>query len=156
TTFTIDPATGTLTLQGRLSSGGKWPSHVVVHPGGGRLYVANIAGGSVASFPLSDGRPGPADFVVDRRTDTERSLASDDPRSGPRTHSVAVSPGGDQMLVCDMGAHRVALYEADPLTGRLAASPSSTLALPDGSGPRHAEFHPSLPVVYVSHEHASE
>src|SRR3990170_849217 len=61
TTFRIDPETGTVTLEGRVPSGGRWPSHVVVHPSGNRAYVANIAGGSVASFPISAGRPAAAD-----------------------------------------------------------------------------------------------
>lgn len=156
TVFRIDPATGELTLDGRFSTCGRWPSHVVVHPSGNRVYIANIAGGSVASFPVSGGYPAAADLVLDRRTETERATLSDDPRSGPRTHSVAVSPGGDFALVCDMGAHRVALYAADPASGRLAEEPSATIELPYGSGPRHAEFHPALPVVYVSHEQASE
>jgi 6-phosphogluconolactonase len=155
-TFRIDPGTGSLTLEGRQPSGGRWPSHVAVHPSGERVYVANIAAGSVASFPVSGGRPAAADVVLDRRTAAERANASDDPRSGPRTHSVALSPRGDLALVCDMGAHRVALYELDPASGRIAEEASSVLALPDGSGPRHAEFHPTMPVAYLSHEHASE
>jgi 6-phosphogluconolactonase len=156
TTFRIDPCSGALTLEGRVSSGGRWPSHVAVHPSGKRAYVANIAGGSVAAFPVSDGRPAEAEVVLDRRTEAERANASADPRSGPRTHSVALSPRGDLALVCDMGAHRVALYAVDPESGRIAAVASSELALPAGSGPRHAEFHPALPVAYLSHEHASE
>jgi 6-phosphogluconolactonase len=156
TTFTIDPATGGLTSAGRLPSGGQWPSHVAVHPSGKHAYVANIASGTVASFPISAGRPGAANLILDRGTGACHAVKAEDPRSGPRTHSVAVSPGGDYALVCDMGAHRAALYRVDPATGAICEVPASTLLLTEGSGPRHAEFHPTLPFVYVSHERACE
>ena len=48
--FSIDRATGTLTLLNRVSSRGADPCHLSVDKSGKWLFVANYSGGSVAAF----------------------------------------------------------------------------------------------------------
>ena len=47
--FAIDPATGTLTLLNRVSSGGGGPCHVSIDRSGKWLFAANYGGGSAPS-----------------------------------------------------------------------------------------------------------
>ena len=52
--FSIDRASGTLTLLNRVSSRGGGPCHLSIDATGKWLFVANYGGGSVAAFPLRD------------------------------------------------------------------------------------------------------
>ena len=55
--------------------------------------------------------------------------------------------------VNDLGGDCVILYSFDKSTGSLTENQS--LQLPAGSGPRHAVFHPTLPLLYVACELSS-
>jgi 6-phosphogluconolactonase len=62
--FAIDPKTGDLKLLNTVSSGGKGPAHLSVHPSGKFVLVANYFGGSVAVLPIkADGSLGEATEV---------------------------------------------------------------------------------------------
>ena len=52
--FKVDPATGQLKLLNTVSSGGKGPAHLSLHPSGKFVLVANYFGGSVAVLPVKD------------------------------------------------------------------------------------------------------
>jgi len=145
--FAID-ASGQVSLSGRQPSGGKWPCHLGVHPSGRHLYVANIASGHLAAFPVdTEGHVSAQDANV------AHLGAGSHPRGpGPRTHSVAFSPDGDKLLVCNIGTSEVLLYTTQEKDGALSPDCAQSVRLPPGSGPRHAVFHPSLPFAYVVNE----
>jgi 6-phosphogluconolactonase len=50
--FSLDPASGRLTLRNTVSSGGASPCHVAVDHSGNALFVADSAGGSLASYRI--------------------------------------------------------------------------------------------------------
>ena len=52
--FSIDRATGTLTLLNRVSSRGADPCHLSIDKSGKWLFVANYSGGSIAAFLVQD------------------------------------------------------------------------------------------------------
>jgi Lactonase, 7-bladed beta-propeller len=46
----------------------------------------------------------------------------------------------------------VFIHRVDPATGKLTAAAPDCVAAREGSGPRHAVFHPALPYAYVLNE----
>ena len=62
-------------------------------------------------------------------------------------HQVAITPDDRQLYVCDLGADKIWIHRIE--NGRLAGDAPAFFALPAGSGPRHLEFHLTLPLVYV-------
>ena len=147
--FAIDPATGTLTLLNRVSSGGGGPCHVSIDRSGKWLFAANYGGGSVAAFPLhQDGTVGEASAFF------QHTGASVDParQSGPHAHEAVVSPDNRFVLAADLGLDRVFTYRLDPTAGGLAPADPPFAAIAPGSGPRHLAFQPDGKFVYVLSE----
>jgi 6-phosphogluconolactonase len=160
--FTVDAASGGLTLINEVSSHGDGPCYVSVGVGGREAFVANYSGGSVACFPVGVGgrlqeallaqpyvltKPGP---VADRQ-------------NASHMHCVTISPDGKFVLACDLGADvirifRIGMKEGDRGDGPVL-HPSSVFMQADGevaaragSGPRHVAFHPNGKWVYCVHE----
>ena len=100
--FAIDRTDGSLKLLNTVSSGGKGPAHLSVHPSGKFVLAANYFGGSVAVLPiLPDGRLGPAS-----------DLKKDEGKVGP-TKATNAPPGSFAISGHDQAhAHMI---EADPL-----------------------------------------
>ena len=123
-------------------SGGSLPCHLSAGPDW--VAVANYGSGTVSLFPTSD--------------DDGRLLPMADSRqhrgSGPNTarqesaHAHEVYALGSTLIVPDLGTDKVHRYHVD--NGRLADDGHASL--PPGSGPRHVELHPSLPLLYVLNE----
>jgi 6-phosphogluconolactonase len=136
--FSIDPESGALTEIGsRQSSEGGGPAHVSVDRSGQWVLVANYGSGDVAVLPIEgDGSLGPA---VDVET------------PGENAHLILADPSNDFVFVPCLGSELVAQFTFDDATGELTAN--GTAPLPEGTGPRHLDFHPSLQVVYVIGEH---
>ena len=150
TAFSVDRATGYLALLNRASTGGKNGVHQAIDPGGRFLIVANYSSGSIAVLPiragggLSDatevialpGQPGPHRIE----------------QTGSHPHHVVFDPSGRFVLVPDKGLDRVFVFRFDPATGKLTPTAQGSAVARAGSGPRHAAFHPTLPVVWVVNE----
>lgn len=132
--FAIDPATGDLTEIGtRRSSEGDGPAYVSIDRSGKWALVANYGGGTVAVLPiLEDGSLGDA-------VDVESP--------GDNPHLIRTDPTNGYAFVPCLGSDLVAEFFFDDDTGQLAAHANAPL--PAGTGPRHLEFHPTLPVVWV-------
>ncbi len=152
TAYSVDRATGKLTLLNQVSSGGPGPCHLIVDATGKTLMVANYGGGSFASFPIMpDGKLGEAaSFVQD-----EGSSANKSRQSGPHAHSVNLPRNNKFMLGADLGTDKVMVFRLDAPNGKIApASPPSASVKP-GSGPRHMVIAPDEKHVYVVNEMAS-
>jgi 6-phosphogluconolactonase len=67
-------------------------------------------------------------------------------------HAHCVRPSADNTtaFVASLGADEVRRYRFDARSGRLDAL--AAVALPSGSGPRHIELHPLLPMAYLLNE----
>ena len=62
--YSVDRATGRLTLLNSVSSEGAGPAHMSIHPAGKHALVANYGGGTVAVLPIQpDGQLGAATDV---------------------------------------------------------------------------------------------
>src|SRR5271155_3429787 len=142
--FSIDRATGKLTLLNQVASKGADPAYITVDKTGKYVLVANYTGGSVAVFPvLEDGRLGEASAFVQHTghgTNPQR-------QEGPHAHSIDLSPDNRFAMVDDLGLDETLAYKFDASTGLLAPDPAVFKADP-GAGPRHFAFHPNGKVAY--------
>ena len=147
--FSIDRATGTLTLLNRVSSRGADPCHLSIDRSGKWLFVANYSGGSVAAFPVrDDGTVGEASAFFQHAGASVNKARQE----GPHAHDVVVSPDNRFMLAADLGLDRVVRYRLDPTAGGLAPAEPGPGTVTPGSGPRHLAFRPDGKFVYVLNE----
>src|SRR4051794_22492283 len=115
-TFTIEPASGKLTLLNQRPSMGTGPCHLALDRTGKYLLVANGAGGSVAVLPIAaDGSIGEA---TDVKQHADKSVKTERP-SGPHPSGVVFSPDNRFAFVCDRGLDKIFIYEFDSQTGKL-------------------------------------
>jgi 6-phosphogluconolactonase len=147
--FSIDRATGKLTLLNEVASGGADPCYITVDKTGKYVLVANYTGGSVAAFPvLEDGRLGAASAFVQHTghgTDPER-------QEGPHAHSIDLSPDNRFAIVDDLGLDESLVYKFDAAKGSLSLNEPNYAKTAPGAGPRHFALHPNGRFAYVVNE----
>lgn len=148
--FRIDDAGGTLTHLNTQSCLGNNPVHLAFSERETHLLIANYASGNLAKLPIrEDGSLAPA-TVSDTLPGTPGPVSHE--QGGAHPHHIAryVSAHGASgwHIVPDKGLDTV-------FTVRWPDGSPPTI-LPHrwrpGSGPRHAAFHPTLPLVYVANE----
>lgn len=162
--YSIDRASGRLTLLNTVSSRGASPCYVSVHPGGRHALVANYHGGTVAVLPIGEGgKAGPASDVhaVAGKPGPERAA------SGPvgsfaisghdksHAHMILADPSGRFVLSADLGLDKILVWRFDGAAGKLAPNDPPSVSLPPGDGPRHFAFHPNGRWLYSLQEEAS-
>ncbi len=162
--FTVDRATGLLTLLNTVPSGGVGPTYVSLHPAGRHLFVANYAGGSVGVLPiLADGRLGPASDVKKTAGTVGPTRATNAPPGSfaisghdmPHPHMIRTDPAGRFVIAPDLGLDRIFVWRFDAQAGVLTPAVTPSVALPPGDGPRHFAFHPNGRWLYSIQEEAS-
>jgi len=147
--FSIDRATGNLTLLNQESSAGAGPAHLIVDKEGRNVLVANYGGGSVAVLPIdSDGKLKPASSFV------QHTGSSVDPsrQKEPHAHSINVDAADRFAYVADLGLDKVLVYRYDSAKGTLTPNDPPFTAVKPGSGPRHFAMHPGGKYAYVINE----
>ncbi|QDU90682.1 6-phosphogluconolactonase [Pirellulimonas nuda] len=123
-------------------------AHLSVDRTGKVLMTAQYGGGSVAVFPLSgDGAVGPRSQLIEHEGG---SGVVADRQDAPHPHMARVSPDNRFLLVPDLGADRVYIYQLDPNKAQL--TPSGAVQTPPGGGPRHLAFHPNGKWAYLVNE----
>jgi len=150
--FTIDQATGKLTLINQVASKGADPCYITVDKTGKYVLVANYTGGSIAVLPvLEDGRLGEASAFVQHTghgTNPQR-------QEGPHAHSIDLSPDNRYAIVDDLGLDQTLVYKFDSARGTLTLNAPPFAKADTGAGPRHFAFHPSGRFAYVINEMGS-
>jgi 6-phosphogluconolactonase len=148
--YSIDSASGKLTLLNQVSSLGPGPAFIGLDQGAKFLLVANYSGGSVAVFRLlPDGRIGESTAFVQHHgssVNTER-------QEGPHAHATAMSPDNRFVLVADLGIDQLVVYPFDASHGTLGQA--QVVKTEAGAGPRHLTFAASGKFLYVINEMAS-
>ena len=133
---------GRLRQIGCVESGGAGPAYISIDRAGSFAFVANYAGGTVAVFAISEsGALRPPTQVV---------------KAGKNPHSIAADVANRRVSVPVLGEDVVLQYAFDQARGLLEPALVPRTNSPAGTGPRHIDFHPTLPVAYVVHEHSSE
>ena len=162
--FAIDAATGQLQLMNSVSSGGKGPAYLSVHPSGKFVLVANYFGGSVSVIPIK------ADGSLGEATDVKKSQGTLGPKTARNAppgsfafsghdqthcHMIEADPEGRYVLSVDLGLDQIQMWKFDVKTGVLTANDPPHVSLPPGDGPRHFAFHPHQPWLYSLQEEGS-
>jgi 6-phosphogluconolactonase (cycloisomerase 2 family) len=145
----IDPGSGTLATLGAPAVLRSRPIHVTVDHTGTYVLVAYNDPAGVTVHRIN------ADGTVGEEVKQAAAL-----KCGIFAHQVRVTPANDAaILVCrgndaaaakpeDPGSLWVFAFKDGQLTNRSSIAPNGGY----GFGPRHLDFHPTLPFVYVSRE----
>jgi 6-phosphogluconolactonase (cycloisomerase 2 family) len=162
--FAIDAATGQLTLLNTVSSGGKGPAQLSVHPSGKYVLVANYFGGSVAVLPIKDdGSLGEATDVKKDAGQLGPTKATNAPPGSfaisghdqTHAHMIEADPSGKFVIHVDLGLDQILVWKFDAANGKLIANDPPFVSLPPGDGPRHFAFHPNGRWFYSIQEEGS-
>jgi len=140
-----------LTSIGKVSSGGAHPCYVSVNQNG-YVLAANYTGGSVALLRIDDSGKLSDTLDVQQHFGSGPIKAR---QSTPHVHSAFFEPGSDRIFVADLGIDQVSVYKIDSKNSKLIKPSFPAIILTPGSGPRHLAFHPTVKVVYVVNEIAS-
>lgn len=162
--FAVDPVTGGLKLLNSVSSGGKGPAHLSVHPSGRFVLVANYFGGSVAVLPIKeDGSLGEATNVQKDAGKVGPTKATSAPPGSfafsghdqTHAHMIEADPSGRFVLHVDLGLDQILIWKFDEERGTLTPNEPPHVSLPPGDGPRHFAFHPNGRWFYSIQEEGS-
>ncbi len=145
----IDPGTGALTAHGPDAALAARPIHMSLDRTGAYALVAyNSPSGVTVHRIAADGTVG------------EEVKQAEKPDGGIFAHQVRATPANDAAILVtrgndatgskpeDPGALKLFSFKDGQLTNRGSVAPNGGY----GFGPRHLDFHPSLPLVYVSLE----
>jgi 6-phosphogluconolactonase (cycloisomerase 2 family) len=151
--YRIDRASGRLTEFHRPLPLDNRPIHISVDPAGRHLLIAFNQPSTLSVHALAaDGSIG-------------EPVAQREPvDAGTYAHQVRVAPAGDLVVVCARGSDATATTPAAPgalkvfrfSEGRLSGERSISDGDGLGFGPRHVDFHPTRPWMYVSMERNNE
>lgn len=147
--FSVDPASGRLTLLNRVSTQAPGPCHLVLDATGRHLLIANYSGGSTVVVPVAaDGRLGEATSV---QTHHGKSV-NPQRQEAPHAHSVTLDPAGRFAYVCDLGTDQVMIYRFDATAGKISPAEPAFVSAKPGAGPRHLAFRPDGKFAYAINE----
>ena len=133
---------GMLRLLNVAQTEGEHPCHLSVCPKNRMLYAANYTSGSSIIFNLQDDDSiGLKKRLIDHSSFGKPSGVVNRRQDSPHAHYIQCR-NAETVWVCDLGLDLVLVLDPE---GELLTS----LSMPPGFGPRHIDFHPSLPVAYV-------
>jgi 6-phosphogluconolactonase (cycloisomerase 2 family) len=150
TSFGVDPQTGKLSLINRVETGGRNGVHSAFHPAGRFVVLANYATGQVAVLPVDGGGKLSEPSHVVTLTGEPGPHRVEQNSSHP--HHVIFDPSGRYVLVPDKGRDRIFVFHFDAEAGKLTPTEQGAGEARAGAAPRHAAFHPTLPVLWVANE----
>ena len=131
-------------------AGGEDTCHIGISHDGRCAVVANYASGSVASFHAD------ADGTLQRASLLEFPPYEHGPvvsrQDKSHCHCATVAPGGDFVLVNDLGLDRIHIFRLDRETADLLPHAPSLWASAPGAGPRHIVCHPNGVWIYCINE----
>jgi 6-phosphogluconolactonase len=149
TAFRRDPASGKLTEQNVVPSGGSGPCYITVDRVGRAAFVANYNNGTLASFRVTPkGIEGPVTVFASHGSGPNKER-----QAGPHLHCAVLSPDERFLLVSDLGTDQIWIFHVDLKTAEVKETGKPWKAKP-GSGPRHTHFHPNGKWVYSVNEMA--
>jgi 6-phosphogluconolactonase len=147
--FTLNRTAGTLVLENVVSSGGMGPCNIAVDHTGKAVFVADGAGGSLASYRVLPtgglGEPVSNFHFPGHSVNPKRQMHA-------YTHCTVISPDNRYLIVNDLGLDRVTTFRFDPGTAVLTPNASPFFQAVPGSGPRNLTFHPNGRWAYSVNE----
>jgi 6-phosphogluconolactonase (cycloisomerase 2 family) len=153
TSFSVDRNTGFLTFLNRVETGGQNGVHQAFDPSDKFMVVANYGTGTVSVLPVrQDGTLGDQAQLVPLPGLPGPNRIE---QANSHPHQIVFDPSGKFVVVPDKGLDRIFIFSFDPATGRLTPTEQGSVVARAGSGPRHAAFHPTLPVLFALNEISS-
>lgn len=148
--FSFDKETGEMELLNSQHTQGSSPAYITLDAKGNNVITANYGGGSISQFNVNaDGTLSPLTnlFTFEGKgTDSTR-------QQQPHLHSVRYSPDGLFLFAADLGTDKIYRYKSihSVFEGQPALLETDTAVFntPDGTGPRHFDFHPNGLYFYL-------
>jgi 6-phosphogluconolactonase len=149
--FLFNSASGELTFQNRVSSGGASPCYVSVDDKNKYVFAGNYGSGSLAAVPLKEDGSLGADIQYIQQ---EGGSIVKGRQDGPHLHCTVLSPDNRYLLTANLGTDKVSTYkfDASKISQPLSPAEPAFVSVKAGSGPRHLTFHPNSKFVYVIQE----
>eukprot|EP00051_Salpingoeca_urceolata_P003718 m.60013 g.60013 ORF g.60013 m.60013 type:complete len:372 (-) comp13046_c0_seq2:153-1268(-) len=143
-TYAIDQTTGSLSL---LSPKVSCRGTACCHVSATRQFVvaANYLSGSVILFRRQPNGLLTDAVSFDKHAQDSGSGVNPGRQEAPHAHQVALTPDGRHVLVPDLGADLLRVYQLLDDPGTLVPATEPPVAFPPGSGPRHLVFDPTTP-----------
>lgn len=145
--FHINEKDGKLTHLNDASALAEGSCYIATDHTGKLLFVANYAGGSMASYELEvDGKIGALiqHFPLQKENGPE-----------PHAHAAVPSPDNRFLYVPDLGNDEVGTYRIKARKAKVKRKPKRSLRVEKGNGPRHFIFHPNGKWAFVAEELSS-
>ncbi|MFJ4456751.1 lactonase family protein [Pseudomonas sp. NPDC089392] len=153
-------AKGEIKPLNQVATQGDEPTHASLSRDQRYLFVANYAvkpdpGGSLVVIPVA--KDGKLKAVV-QQARHKASGVNPERQAGAHVHSLVLSPNGQHVYACDLGADKVFIYRYDGASPDRPLSPAipASVELPPGSGPRHLLFDAKGRHAYLTLEMSGE
>jgi 6-phosphogluconolactonase (cycloisomerase 2 family) len=148
--FSVDRASGQLTLLNQAETGGTNGVHLALDKAGRFLVLANYTSGSVSVLSVKeDGKLGEIVQVMPLPGTPGPHRVE---QASAHPHQIVFDPSGRFVVVPDKGLDRIFVFGFDSKTGKLTPTAQGAGVSRTMSGPRHAAFHPRLPVLWMLNE----
>lgn len=160
--FAVDRATGALRGISQQMTVNMGPTHLATN--GQVVVTAQYGGGGVTAFRIEEhGLLSTATQVIEHTFGSNvRQMLDDRDARGPQPrqsaaacHSANFDPHGQRVLIPDLGADRVYVYDVLNDAGKLVPAPVPFYSAEPGSGPRHFCWHPNGHWCYLITEMAA-
>ncbi|MEM7151411.1 MAG: lactonase family protein [Myxococcota bacterium] len=123
--------------------------YLSVDVAGTMVFTATYAAGDIFGYPVRpDGSLGAAGVFVHH----QGSSVTPERQAASHPHAIVPSPDNRHVYVVDLGMDVIHGYRFDAERGALTQSEPPIVRTAPAAGPRHMEFHPSAPWVYVINE----
>lgn len=148
--ISVEPGSGRMTLLNQAKTEGVNGVHLALDHAGRFLVIANYTSGTVSVLRvLEDGRLGEVVQVVTLAGTPGPHRVE---QASAHPHQIVFEPAGRFVVVPDKGLDRIFVFGFDGKTGKLTPTAQGAGVARTMSGPRHAAFHPRLPVLWVLNE----
>ena len=147
--FSFNKKNGKLKLINKSATNGDHPCYVAIDKTGKWVVAGNYTGGSVSLFEIqpNNGLSEVKDFVQHKGGSVNK-----DRQASAHVHATVFSPDNKFLYVPDLGTDKVGIYAFDEKKGKIRKSQWYFVKAPDGSGPRHMDFHPNGKWAYLVQE----
>lgn len=148
TSFLFDKKKGTLKQLSRQSSQGNYPCYITVDKTGKWVLAGNYGSGNFSILPVRNGVLGKAIKTIQHTgsgPDTARQKSA-------HVHGIFMKKDNTGFYVTDLGTDKLMNYNFNAKTGNVTPAKFPVSFTNPGSGPRHLDFHPKLPIIYLLNE----
>jgi 6-phosphogluconolactonase len=146
--FSFDPVTGNLDFINKVDAKGADPCYIIADEQ--NVIAANYSGGSIVVLGRNDDGS-----LTEAKQVIQHSGSSVDPngrQKSPHVHMVKFSPDGKYVIVNDLGTDKIYSYRYNAAGGANVLTPTDSIAVQPGSGPRHITFSKDGKYAYLLQE----